>query len=1404
MKNKEPRPFMFRSLWPVLLFTAVFPVQAVHYPDTVWVNVVYYDFKANATNPNFEACSPGLKRGEIQTYLDAWRKPVFKANLACNDRIGEWFRVSGQNGPDTPSTQFVFDPVKKQWSWAGLVNYAPGGIVRPKEWTGPHFNANYAMADVVVYDSLPLRLIDSVRGMYQYNNQSFFPLDNKGFGNEGKKDCNGNLHNFSYTMEIHTFFTYSGGEVFRFTGDDDVFAFINGQLAMDIGGVHSAVSDSIILDNAAASLNLVKGKTYPFDFFYAERHTCAADIKITTDLFKPRPSEIIVRPDTLPVNPRDTGINLKDTSLVAGQCVTFRLHVVDDTLGLRPEFDSLVQWEIMDTMGNIIFFDTVADQNRVCATKAYGCIKILLTFRDPQDATNVIRDSIQLCVQQGSASHLRIENSPLLSASPRNDNPLRNLTIPATAVTDTVYAVLRDAYGNFVSPSQHTVWSVISGSTVISVAAGNSALGAGIITKLGPSGSAVVVAQSSDFGGAQFRDTLHVTVSDIAYDSLRIVTGQGGQKTKISSLAIGVGQDSALRVEGHRLDGLGDHGWMAVNGAWSMSAGLRTLLPPPASDSIWNFSPSDTGHGSISATWGNLSYSITVWAKAGAPASLGIYPNAGLPGSQFGNPPFLSTITYRYAAGTAIQLYAKVFDPINVWLGGYETDSSLSNLITWDVRDSASATFTSAMGTVSGLTGHSTVFTPLEAFKTYIATATLAQGIVRLQYAVRFAVTAASPARIDIEASPDSLSSPNAGNPIGRLQLQSTQTSQAVYAIIRDAYGNFVGRADSAAWTSQDTQVVRVAPGPAKGLGQATITRAASVASQAWVIARLGTLSDSVNVSVTDVTYNGLRIVINSNGLKDVDTLVLRTDQDTTLYALGQRSDTKNWTEVSVAWRTTGVATNPASPNLATSFSFFPISPSSGVISASTTGTGGLVIRDSVFVIFEPGLARNLQLYSAAGNPTAAGKYPDPTVTDTVVAGTSVPLYAKVFDQNNVWLSVYEKNPSSIAWSIQELAGNPPTGNLSVVQGFYSSFTPVHAYNTVYVVAQLAINGILISDMVKFYVKPSSPTHVVIEASPSLSASPNADNPIGLVSFGQSDTVRYAYAVLRDEYGNFIANYQNGIWQSMDTSVVNASAGIVASGEGVISRIANAGETHIVAHSADFSLSDTAEVRLSNIVYDSLRIVTSGQTVVSGLVLRTDQDTTLLVQGKRSDTHAWEYVAVHWSLVGSIAASPTAPTSALSWTFAPSDTGSGLLIVTLAGSPADSIHMSFVHGSAFKLVLYPGGNGAGSPTPLPDPVTAVAAAAGDTLRMAARVLDQSNVWLSEYATVTAPITWRIEQLLGNSPATLLSAQADTRAGSHRNARTTAFLSLRRSSSIRNDSRIRFRFQLDRQRRIICR
>lgn len=122
--------------------------------------------------------------------------------------------------------------------------------------------------------TVDLTLLENPGGGSVFDSSAFFPLDGRGFGNEGQ------MHNYHFTTEVRTSFTYLGGERFTFRGDDDLWLFVDGRLALDIGGLHEAVEGTVDMDQ----LGLEVGRTYNMDIFHAERHTVESNFRITTNI----------------------------------------------------------------------------------------------------------------------------------------------------------------------------------------------------------------------------------------------------------------------------------------------------------------------------------------------------------------------------------------------------------------------------------------------------------------------------------------------------------------------------------------------------------------------------------------------------------------------------------------------------------------------------------------------------------------------------------------------------------------------------------------------------------------------------------------------------------------------------------------------------------------------------------------------------------------------------------------------------------------------------------------------------------------------------------------------------------------------------------------------------------------
>lgn len=191
------------------------------------IDVTIRDFKDS--HPNFESVIAGVETGIVDSTLGGDGKPVFvgggAASVTTAADFDQWYNdVPGTNMKTTKTLTFG--------------ETAPGS------------------------------------GIFEFSDSSFFPIDGELFGNEG------NPHNYHFTLELNSSFTYLGGETFDFTGDDDLWLFIDDELVVDIGGVHGAASGSVDLD----TLGLTVGDDYSFDLFFAERHTTASNFKVQTSI----------------------------------------------------------------------------------------------------------------------------------------------------------------------------------------------------------------------------------------------------------------------------------------------------------------------------------------------------------------------------------------------------------------------------------------------------------------------------------------------------------------------------------------------------------------------------------------------------------------------------------------------------------------------------------------------------------------------------------------------------------------------------------------------------------------------------------------------------------------------------------------------------------------------------------------------------------------------------------------------------------------------------------------------------------------------------------------------------------------------------------------------------------------
>ena len=326
--------------------------QQVNGKCVLQVPVIYHDFDAG-TPADFEvACGKvanGVSvavTGMVQPTLNAQGLPVYATSpppisdtcVTSAATFSEWYTDSKDSNAivdsitlfDNGNGGFVnrWGPNGEQWQ--GYQALAAGASVT-EAWAAANytsclvagctspFSAACAMSGCIPCSYATVANPQGCTGATLENfdgNPLFFPLDNNpkarmgtariqaqvppAYGYNWVYDANivtiqppSVLHDFSFTSHIVYWFKYDATKsaTLGFTGDDDVWVFVNETLAVDLGGLHTPLNGSVTVDTTTAGkFGLTDGQVYKISVFQAERKKFGSSFRLTLAGFYTAPS----------------------------------------------------------------------------------------------------------------------------------------------------------------------------------------------------------------------------------------------------------------------------------------------------------------------------------------------------------------------------------------------------------------------------------------------------------------------------------------------------------------------------------------------------------------------------------------------------------------------------------------------------------------------------------------------------------------------------------------------------------------------------------------------------------------------------------------------------------------------------------------------------------------------------------------------------------------------------------------------------------------------------------------------------------------------------------------------------------------------------------------------------------
>ena len=253
--------------------------NATSTPESDWAS--YTQTHKGLLDLSWSEVSNGSHKSNFANYLDVayWMlNTLYKDNNGISQTVPEYTHMTlSQETNSAGKTYYVFDG-----GYDGVTYNANDGSISHVNGRSSKDMVYYTTAsDTTLHPFLPT----TGSTTFQQTNTPYF-LDS-GASERSAASFESQIgRDYSYSMEGHGQFVFNAEDnlYFTFEGDDDVYLFINNKMVMDIGAAHSITKSTFNMNDYIKECGLKDGEMYDFDFYYMERHSYGANIRIETNI----------------------------------------------------------------------------------------------------------------------------------------------------------------------------------------------------------------------------------------------------------------------------------------------------------------------------------------------------------------------------------------------------------------------------------------------------------------------------------------------------------------------------------------------------------------------------------------------------------------------------------------------------------------------------------------------------------------------------------------------------------------------------------------------------------------------------------------------------------------------------------------------------------------------------------------------------------------------------------------------------------------------------------------------------------------------------------------------------------------------------------------------------------------